>query len=83
MLFHITQTHKPELCPVDEGGPQSQCNPGAAGIKVHHTFYSFAEHITFYVVEADTMEAVHRFLRPGFRWCDCRITAVSSQPIFM
>ena len=33
MLFHITQTHPPELCPLGEGGSSTLYNPKAEGVK--------------------------------------------------
>ena len=42
---------------------------------------AFAEHIIYYLVEAESLDAVHRFLFPGFKRCTCRITPVNEEPI--
>lgn len=82
MLFHITQKHPPNLCPINEGGPSTLFNPSVEGLTLHMALFSYAEHTNFYVVEADAMETVHRFLRPGFTRCEHHITAVSRSTDF-
>ena len=81
MLFLVTQTHTPEACPKDEGGSKSLYNPKAEGIKLRAMYGAFAEHIIYYLVEAESLDAVHRFLFPGFKRCTCRITPVNEEPI--
>jgi len=81
MLFHITQTHVPELCPKDEGGSKALYNPKAEGIKLLATYGAFPEHIIYYIVEAETLDAVEAFLFPGFKRCTSKITPVSQMPI--
>ena len=81
MLFHITQTHAPGLCPKDEGGSETLYNPKADGVKLLATYGAFAEHIVYYVVEAEDLKAVEGFLLPGFKRCTCKITPVSQVPI--
>ena len=81
MLFIITQTHAPESCPKDEGGSKTLYNPNAKGIKLRAMYGAFAEHLIYYVVEADSQAALHQFLLPGFKRCDCTITPVSEEPI--
>ncbi len=81
MLFHITQTHSPELCPKDEGGPKVLYNPNAEGIKLRAMYGAFSEHVVYYIVEADSIDAVQQFLLPGFKRCTCSISPVSEEPI--
>ena len=81
MLFHITQTHTPETCPKEEGGPQILRDPTADGVKVLGSYSAFAEHVTYYIVEADDLAAIHQFLFPGFKRCTCTITPVSEESI--
>ena len=81
MLFHITQTHTPELCPKDEGGSKTLCDPKAEGVKLLATYGAFAEHVIYYVVEAESPGAVDSFLLPGFKRCMSKITPVSQAPI--
>jgi hypothetical protein len=81
MLFHITQVHTPENCPVDEGGSNSLYNPKAEGVKLIGRYGANAQHTLFLIVEADSVDAIHRFLRPGFKRCTSTITPVSEMPV--
>lgn len=81
MLFHITQTHSPDMCPKDEGGSKILYNTSAEGIKLKAVYGAFAEHVIYYVVEAENIEAINRFLLPGFKRCECQITPVSEEPL--
>jgi len=81
MLFLITQTHAPESCPKDEGGSKTLYNADAEGIKLRAMYGAFAEHLIYYVVEADSQDAIHKFLIPGFKRCDCTITPVAEESI--
>ncbi len=81
MLFHITQTHSPELCPKDEGGSKVLYNPNAEGVKLRAMHGAFSEHVVWYIVEADSIDAVQQFLLPGFKRCSCSISPVSEEPI--
>lgn len=81
MLFHITQTHDPESCPKDEGGSQSLYDAEVDGLTLKAMYGAFAEHTIYYVVEADDISAVNKFLMPGFKRCDSKITAVSEEAI--
>lgn len=81
MLFHITQVHSPELCPRDEGGSNSLYDADVGGVKLIGRYGANAQHTLFFVVEADDVNAVHRFLWPGFRSCTSTITPVSEVPV--
>jgi len=81
MLFHITQTHTAELCPKDEGGSKTHYNPNAEGVKFLEMYGAFPEHVIYYIVEAEKIEAVEAFLLPGFKRCTSKITPVSQVPI--
>jgi hypothetical protein len=81
MLFHITQVHTPESCPVDEGGSDSLYNPDAPGIKLIGRYGANSQHILFFIVEADDVNALHQFLLPGFKRCTSTITPVSPLPV--
>ena len=81
MLFHITQSHTPELCPKDEGGSKALYDPGAEGVSLRAMYGAFAEHIVYYVVEADSIKAVTKFLMPGLKRCQCKVTPVSDEAI--
>jgi hypothetical protein len=81
MLFHITQTHTPEMCPKDEGGSKILYNPEVEGLTLRAMYGAFAEHMIYYIVEADNLAAIQKFLFPGFKRCACRISPVSEEPI--
>jgi len=81
MLFHITQRHTPELCPKDEGGSKTLYDPNAKGVDLKAIYGAFAEHVIYYVVEANDIETVNNFLFPGFKRCTHTITPVSQVPI--
>lgn len=81
MLFHITQTHTPENCPVDVGGSQTLYDPNVEGVKLRATYGAFAQHVVYYIVEADSLKAVQKFLDPGWKRCTAVVTPVSEEPI--
>lgn len=81
MLFLITQTHTPELCPKDVGGSKVLYNPNAEGVKVRAMYGAFPEHVIYYIVEADSLDAIDQFLDPGWVRCTSTITPVSEEPI--
>jgi len=81
MLFHITQTHAPEVSPRDEGGSKTLYNAKAEGVKLPAMYGAFPEHVIYYIVEAQSVEAVDEFLMPGFKRCTSKITPVIQKPI--
>jgi hypothetical protein len=78
MLFMITQVHAPESCPIEAGGSSVLYNPKAKGIKVQAMYGAYPQHIIWYVVEADSAQAVQEFLTPGFLRCTSTVTPISS-----
>ncbi|KKK60265.1 hypothetical protein LCGC14_3026100 [marine sediment metagenome] len=81
MLFLVKQTHTPATCPRDKGGSRVLYNPEAEGVALKAMYGAFAEHIIYYVVEADDLAAVNQFLDPGWLSCTSSITPVSEAPI--
>lgn len=81
MLFHITQTHTPDDCPVGSGGSSTLYNPEAEGAVLKAMYGAFSEHIIFYIVEADSFKAVNQFLLPGFKHCTCTVTPVAEEAL--
>ena len=81
MLFHITQVHSPEHCPRDLGGSNSLYDANVEGLKLIGRYGANAQHTLFYVVEADDVNAISRFLWPGFRRCTSTVTPVSEFPV--
>ena len=73
MLFHITQVHTPETCPRDGGGSNSLFNPNVKGLKLIGRYGANAQHTMFFIVEADDIDAIHRF-------CTSTVTPVSEVP---
>jgi hypothetical protein len=81
MLFHITQVHSPITCPLDEGGSNSLFDPTVPGIKLIGRYGANSQHTLFFIVEADDVDAIHRFLLPGFKRCTSTVTPVSEVPV--
>jgi hypothetical protein len=81
VLFHVTQVHAPELCPRDEGGSNSLYDADVEGVELIGRYGANAQHTLFYVVDAVDVDAIHRFLRPGFKRCTSTVTPVSEVPI--
>lgn len=81
MLFHITLVHTPDNCPKNEGGSKALYNPDAKGVKLRAAYGAFSEHVIYYIVEAESLSAIHRFLDPGWMRCTCTVTPVSEEPI--
>jgi Domain of unknown function (DUF3303) len=83
MLFHVTQTHSPESCPKGEGGSNSLYDPTVKGVKLIGRYGANAEHKMFFILEADSADAIHKFLFPGFKRCTSVVTPVSEVPVPM
>ena len=66
MLFHITQAHSPEQCPKGAAGPTRCSTPTPTGVTLVGRYGANAQHTMFYVVEADDVDALQKFLWPGF-----------------
>jgi hypothetical protein len=81
VLFHITQVHTPELCPKDEGGSNTLFDPNAEGVTLIGRYGANAQHTMFYIVEADDVNAIQKFLFPGFKRCTATVTPVSEIPV--
>jgi hypothetical protein len=79
MLFHITQTHTPQTCPKDEGGSQELCDSNVEGVTLRARYGAFSEHVIYYIVDSESLDAVRRFLLPGFKRCTSKITPVSDE----
>jgi hypothetical protein len=81
MLFHITQVHGPDACPKGAGGSNSLFDADAEGIRLVGRYGANAQHTMFYVVETDDVDALQKFLWPGFQKCTSTITPVSEVPV--
>ena len=80
VLFHITQVHTPETCPRDSGGSNSLFNPDVKGLKMLGRCAN-AQHTMFFIVEVDDVDAIHKFLWPGFARCTSTSTPVTLIPV--
>ena len=56
-------------------------DPNAEGVELKAIYGAFAEHVIYYLVEADSLEQINDFLFPGFKRCACKVTPVSEAPI--
>jgi hypothetical protein len=81
VLFHITQVHTPETCPRDEGGSNTLYDPNVPGVKLIGRYGANAQHVLFYIVEADDAMAIQRFLWPGFKRSTATVTPVIEVPV--
>jgi hypothetical protein len=81
MLFHVTQVHTPQTCPLGEGGSSSLLDPSVEAVRLVGRHGANSEHTMFYVVEADDWQSLHLFLLPGFNRATCTITPVSEEAV--
>ena len=81
MLFMITQSHKPESCPFGEGTADSLIDAEAEGITVQGRWGAWSRHVIWYLVEADSLEPIQRFLDPGMKRATCTIDPVGGAPL--
>ena len=81
MLFLVKQIHTPTTCPKEKDGSRALYDPEAEGVTLKAMYGAFAEHIIYYLVEADDLAAVNQFLDPGWLSRTSCITPVSETPI--
>jgi hypothetical protein len=67
--------------PERRGGSNSLFDANVEGVKLIGRYGANAQHTLFFVIEADEVNAVHRFLRPGFKSCTSTVTPVSEVPV--
>jgi len=82
VLFHVTVSHTPELCPADNPAPvaliASEDHVKASGVTVVGSYIATPEHLMYFVLESDDYNSVVRFLRPLMRIGTPRVTPVQS-----
>ncbi len=81
MLFMITQTHTPESCPKGVGTADSLVDMDAEGVTVQGRWGAWSRHTVWYLVEADSLEPLQRFVDPGMTRTTCTIDPVGGAPI--
>lgn len=80
-MFMITQVHTPETCPKDVGGADILIDKNATSITLKGRWGAWSHHTIWYLVEADSLEAIQRFLDPGMKRCICTVEPVTEAPI--
>ena len=81
VLFLIEQAHTPENCPIGHGGFRSLHDSNVPEVKVVATYGALMQHVVYLIVEADDIDNLNNFLRPGMKLCTTRITPVSDHPL--
>jgi hypothetical protein len=81
MLFMITQVHTPETCPIKEGGADVLIDKNAQDVSVKGRWGAWSHHIIWYLVEAESLDAIQKFVDPGMNRCTCTIEPVGEAPI--
>ena len=81
MLFMITQVHTPGTCPIDEGGSDVLINKDAEGVVVKGRWGAWSHHTIWYVVDADSPDAIQGFLDPGMKRSTCTVEPVGEASI--
>ena len=86
-MFHITATHRAEHCPlynpelqasVIEAGKKVEESARELNLKLHFSVTGAPDHVFFHLVEADSLEAVRRWLSAVPIKQEFRITPVES-----
>jgi len=81
MLYHITQVHTPDNCPIGVGGSNSLFDSAVEGVRLLGRYGANSQHTMYYIVETDDWQALQRFLMPGFKTTTATITPVSEEPL--
>ncbi len=81
MLFMITQVHTPETCPRDEGVSDVLFERNAQGVTLKGRWGAWSNHTIWYLLEADSPEAIQRFLEPGMKRCTCTAMPVAEASV--
>lgn len=81
MLFMITQVHTPETCPIDAGGADVLISKKARGVTVKGRWGAWSHHTIWYLVDADSLDAIQSFLDPGMKRCTCTVAPVTEIPV--
>jgi len=81
MIFLVKQVHTPETCPKDRGGTKTLYNASAPGVKLDRILGDFSRHTVYYILEADWVEDVQKFLAPGWLQCTSEVIPLSEEPI--
>lgn len=84
MLFVVTHIHTPELCPSDDPEKlkkldvlEQESHAKKTKVKVLGSYIAPPEHTLFFILEADSYEAITDFFRPVMKIGIPRIVPVS------
>jgi hypothetical protein len=61
------------------GGSKTLYDPDAEGVTLKARYAAFAEHVIYYVVDAESDDAMQRFLAPAFTSCAATVTPISEE----
>lgn len=82
MLFVVTHTHTPELCPIDDLRPVeamvSETHASQSGVKVLGSYICGPEHTLYFALEAEELAQILRFLRPMMKIGTAHISPVQT-----
>ena len=81
MLFMINQTHTPETCPKDAGGADVLMDKNVQEVTVKGRWGAWTHHTIWYLVEADDLGAIQRFLDPGMKRSTRTVAPLGEAPI--
>ena len=65
MLFLVVQEHSPDNCPQRDGLPPDALYGEPDGVDVRFSVADVPGHRLTFLIETDSVEALHRFLEPG------------------
>ena len=66
MLFLVIQEHSPDNCPQREGlGPDALYGKDVKGVEVRFAVADVPGHRLTFLLEADSVDALHEYLEPG------------------
>ena len=81
MLFMITQEHTPGTCPIDDGGSDALINRDAEGVALEGRWGAWAHHKVWYLVDAESPDAIQRFLDLGMKLATCTVEPVGEASV--
>ncbi len=83
MLFHITHTHPPELCPARDPKlvrmtwGKALKSVKEVGIELKAAYGDTPAHTLYLIVESDTVEKIEKFLFPVFSIGTAKVSPVT------
>ena len=78
MLFHVTMTHSADNCPAYHNEKAPAFIASVENLEAHSILWGAPDHVAFAVLEADSLNAVARYLNSIAITQDFRITPVQN-----